>query len=48
MGKRINRIEAYESGIQKLHDAGIGVYASFVFGYDYDDPSVFDEFLKFA
>lgn len=48
MGKRINRIEAYERGIQKLHDAGIGVYASFVFGYDYDDSSVFDEFLEFA
>jgi len=48
MGKRINRIEAYEKGIQRLHDAGIGVYASFVFGYDYDDPSVFDEFLEFA
>lgn len=48
MGKRINRIEAYEKGIQRLHDAGIGVYASFVFGYDYDEPSVFDEFLEFA
>jgi radical SAM superfamily enzyme YgiQ (UPF0313 family) len=48
MGKQINRIEAYERGIQRLHDAGIGVYASFVFGYDYDDPSVFDEFLEFA
>jgi radical SAM superfamily enzyme YgiQ (UPF0313 family) len=48
MGKRINRVEAYERGIQKLHDAGIGVYASFVFGYDYDDVSVFDEFIEFA
>jgi len=48
MGKKINRIEAYEKGIQRLHDAGIGVYASFVFGYDYDDSSVFDEFLGFA
>ncbi len=48
MGKRINRIEAYEKGIRRLHDAGIGVYGSFVFGYDYDDPSVFDEFLEFA
>ena len=48
MGKRINRVGAYERGIQKLHDAGIGVYASFVFGYDYDDPAVFDEFLEFA
>ena len=48
MGKRINRVEAYEKGIQRLHDAGIGVYASFVFGYDFDDRSVFDEFLEFA
>lgn len=48
MGKWINRVEAYERGIQKLHDAGIGVYGSFVFGYDYDDRSVFDEFLEFA
>jgi len=48
MGKRINRIEVYERGIKRLHDAGIGIYGSFVFGYDYDDPSVFDEFLEFA
>jgi len=48
MGKQINRIEAYGKGIQRLRDAGIGVYGSFVFGYDYDDPSVFDEFLEFA
>lgn len=48
MGKRINRVPRYEKGIQRLHDAGIGVYGSFVFGYDYDDASVFDEFLEFA
>ncbi len=48
MGKRINRTQAYKKGIQRLHDAGIGVYASFVFGYDYDDLSVFDEFLEFG
>jgi radical SAM superfamily enzyme YgiQ (UPF0313 family) len=48
MGKRINRVEAYERGIRRLHEAGIGVYASFVFGYDFDDASVFDEFLEFA
>jgi radical SAM superfamily enzyme YgiQ (UPF0313 family) len=48
MGKNINRVEMYEKGIQRLHDAGIGVYGSFVFGYDYDNASVFDEFLEFA
>src|SRR4030066_338693 len=48
VGKRRSRVEAYERGIQRLHDAGIGVSASFVFGYDYDDASVFDEFIAFA
>ncbi|MCX8117390.1 MAG: B12-binding domain-containing radical SAM protein [Desulfobacterota bacterium] len=48
MGKRINRVGRYEQAIRKLHDQGIGVYASFVFGYDFDDESVFDEFLQFA
>jgi len=48
MGKRMNRIEAYGKAIRRLHDEGIGVYGSFVFGYDYDDLSVFDEFLEFA
>ncbi len=48
MGKGINRVEVYEKGIRKLHEAGIGIYASFVFGYDFDDVSVFDEFLDFA
>lgn len=48
MGKNMNRVAMYERGIRRLHDAGIGVYGSFVFGYDYDDVSVFDEFLEFA
>jgi len=48
MGKRINRIEEYEDGIRRLHENGIGVYASFVFGYDYDEPHVFDQFLDFS
>ena len=48
MGKTSNRVERYETGIKRLHDHGIGVHASFVFGYDYDDPSVFERFLAFA
>jgi radical SAM superfamily enzyme YgiQ (UPF0313 family) len=48
MGKRMNEVEEYEEGIRRLHDHGIGVYASFVFGYDYDEPTVFDQFLDFA
>lgn len=48
MGKKTNKVERYEAGIKRLHDHGIGVHASFVFGYDYDDPSVFEGFLSFA
>jgi len=48
MGKKTNKVEFYESGIKRLHDYGIGVHASFVFGYDYDEPSVFEQFLSFA
>jgi radical SAM superfamily enzyme YgiQ (UPF0313 family) len=48
MGKRMNQIDQYHVGIRRLHDCGIGVYASFVFGYDYDEPHVFDQFLEFS
>jgi radical SAM superfamily enzyme YgiQ (UPF0313 family) len=48
MGKRTNKVERYEAGIRRLHDHGIGVHASFVFGYDYDDPAVFENFITFA
>jgi radical SAM superfamily enzyme YgiQ (UPF0313 family) len=48
MGKKTNQVERYEAGIKRLHDYGIGVHGSFVFGYDYDDPSVFEGFLSFA
>jgi radical SAM superfamily enzyme YgiQ (UPF0313 family) len=48
MGKKTNRVERYTISIKRLHDHGIGVHASFVFGYDYDDPSVFERFLSFA
>jgi radical SAM superfamily enzyme YgiQ (UPF0313 family) len=48
MGKKTNKVERYEAGIKRFHDHGIGVHASFVFGYDYDDPSVFEGFITFA
>jgi radical SAM superfamily enzyme YgiQ (UPF0313 family) len=48
MGKKTNKVERYEAGIKRLHDHGIGVHASFVFGYDYDEPSVFEKFISFA
>jgi radical SAM superfamily enzyme YgiQ (UPF0313 family) len=48
MGKVQNKVEIYEECIGRIHDQGIGVYGSFVFGYDHDTVAVFDRFLEFA
>jgi radical SAM superfamily enzyme YgiQ (UPF0313 family) len=48
MGKRMNAIERYADVVSKLHDHGIGVHGSFIFGYDHDDKSVFDTVLDFT
>jgi len=48
MGKVQNKVEFYEECIRRIHDHGIGVYGSFVFGYDHDTENVFDDFLEFA
>jgi len=46
--KSFNNVRRYRAGIQRLHDNGIGVSAGFVFGFDHDDPSVFERTLEFA
>jgi radical SAM superfamily enzyme YgiQ (UPF0313 family) len=38
MGKPVNRVEEYVDAIKAIHDHGIGVQGSFIFGTDYDDP----------
>lgn len=47
MGKRFNKPGDYIDVIKKLHDFGIGVDGSFVFGFDHDDEAVFDRTLEF-
>ena len=41
-GKRQNRPAEYKDTIDMLHDHGISVWGSFVFGFDTDDPEVFE------
>lgn len=48
MGKNRNRPATYRDAIRRIHARGIGVYGSFIFGYDHDTPEVFDRFLDFA
>jgi radical SAM superfamily enzyme YgiQ (UPF0313 family) len=48
MGKHRSVAASYRESIRRIHDHGIGVYGSFIFGYDHDTPDVFDQFLDFA
>ncbi len=49
MGKLWTREQCdYEISIKKIHEHGISIYATFIFGYDYDTVDSFDEALEFA
>ena len=34
--------------VKRIHDAGIGIYATFVFGYDHDDENTIWDSVRFA
>lgn len=42
------RLGEREALIQKIHDVGIGIYASFVFGFDSDNEETFQATLEFC
>ncbi|MGD8438369.1 MAG: DUF4070 domain-containing protein, partial [Syntrophobacterales bacterium] len=46
-GKRINKPAEYEWAVATLHRYGIGVKATFMIGFDNDDPSVFPKMARF-
>ena len=47
-GKSVNRAGEYRDAINRLHDHGIGIQGSFIFGADQDDTSVFSDVLRFV
>jgi radical SAM superfamily enzyme YgiQ (UPF0313 family) len=47
-GKRQNNPRRYLEAVKRLHDAGIGVFASFVFGLDEDRDDVFERTVELA
>lgn len=47
-GKRHSKLAGYERAIATLHDNGVMVNASFVFGLDGDGPDVFDRTVEWA
>jgi radical SAM superfamily enzyme YgiQ (UPF0313 family) len=47
-GKSVNRAAEYRDAVKQLHDHGIGIQGSFIFGADQDDTSVFSDVLRFV
>lgn len=48
MGKGFNKPHNYFDVIKKIHDYGIGIDGSFVFGFDCDDEGVFERTIEFT
>jgi len=48
VGKGFNVVGMYRELVRRLHDHGISIIASFMFGLDDDDPDVFDRTLEFV
>ncbi len=47
VGKSVNLLQDYRTAIKKMHDNGIGIIGAFIFGFDADDMSVFEETVDF-
>jgi radical SAM superfamily enzyme YgiQ (UPF0313 family) len=46
--KNSNRVDRYKALIRKIHEQGIGIEGSFIFGFDDDDSSVFRQVVDFC
>lgn len=44
----IERLGNQDALVQRIHAAGINIYATFVFGFDYDTPASFEKALHFS
>jgi len=47
MGKSVNQVSEYRQAIKAIHDHGIGIQGSFIFGTDQDDATIFSDVLRF-
>ncbi|UCH93602.1 MAG: B12-binding domain-containing radical SAM protein [Candidatus Aminicenantes bacterium] len=48
INKAFNNAARFREGIKRLHDHGIAILGCFVFGFDEDDPSIFDKTVEFS
>jgi len=48
LNKGFNRVDRYAEMIRRIHDHGIGIQGSFIFGYEWDTRDSFDRVLEFT
>lgn len=48
VGKKPNATKDFQQAITKIQSHGIGVLGSFIFGFDQDDPTVFQRYWDFV
>jgi radical SAM superfamily enzyme YgiQ (UPF0313 family) len=48
IGKKSNIVDEYKAVINKIHDFGMNVAGSFIFGFDSDTLEIFDDTLDFV
>jgi len=48
MGKVVNKAEEYKAAIKRLHKEKIGIIGCFVFGFDEEDKSAFNQTVRFV
>jgi radical SAM superfamily enzyme YgiQ (UPF0313 family) len=46
--KRCNRVDDYTRNVRRIHERGMMVNGSFVFGFDHDDADVFERTVEFG
>lgn len=47
-GKLHNKVKKYEEQIKRMKEAGLVILANFMFGFDFDDKSVFERTVEFV
>jgi radical SAM superfamily enzyme YgiQ (UPF0313 family) len=48
IGKPIKKEEEYLEAVEIIHDHGIGIQGSFIFGFDHDTPDSFERCARFV
>lgn len=46
--KHFHQADRYREYVGRLHDHGIGIQACFVYGFDDDDPTIFEQTVEFV